>query len=227
MDTARFAKSHGFEEDYDRPNAYHYREEHPLYLENAMSSAIRFLGEFSRSPAFTGAVAPSSRYLASTIIDEVGLESASVVVEFGPGTGSFTEAILERLHPDASFVAIEVNAELVSILREKFPDIDIIESSVEQFPEILESRGHAEVDVIISGLPWASFDSALQMRIMFLVKRMLRDGGVFTTFAYLHGFILPAAWRFRRLLDSSFTDVSFSKPVWLNLPPAFCYRCTK
>jgi hypothetical protein len=54
---------------------------------------------------------------------------------------------------------------------------------------------------------------------------VLGKGGQFVTFAYLQGLILPAAQRFRKLLKQYFSEVSTSRTVWLNVPPAFIYRC--
>ena len=62
---------------------------------------------------------------------------------------------------------------------------------------------------------------------MTAVAESLRPGGTFATFAYVHAVYLPKARRFRRRLESLFTTVEISPVVWLNLPPAFVYRCTK
>lgn len=161
------------------------------------------------------------------MVSGVDAQSPSVVVEFGPGTGPFTEAILVRLGPGSHLIAIEQNDTFASILRTKFPGLDLVHGSVEALPEILQARGGRPADCIISGLPWASFDAALQRRIVAAAANSLRQGGSFATFAYVHGLMLPAAWRFRRLLQSTFRDVRQSEIVWRNLPPAFVYRCTK
>jgi phospholipid N-methyltransferase len=161
------------------------------------------------------------------MVAAIDTQSPSVVVEFGPGTGSFTEAILVRLGPGSQLIAIEQNDTFAGILRKKFPDLDLVHGSVERLPEILKARGNRPADCIISGLPWASFDAGLQRRIVAAAADGLRQGGAFATFAYVHGLVLPAAWRFRRLLESTFREVRQSEIVWRNLPPAFVYRCTK
>ncbi len=55
----------------------------------------------------------------------------------------------------------------------------------------------------------------------------LKPGGQFATFAYLQGLLLPAGKRFKKKLAQSFSKVEKSPTVWLNMPPAFVYRCTK
>lgn len=154
-------------------------------------------------------------------------EIPSLVVEFGPGTGSFTEELRLRLGPESQLIAIEQSEAFAGILQRKFPDLDLVHASVEALPEILANRGGVRVDCILSGLPWAVFEPEMQQRILTRAAESLRDGGTFATFAYVHGLVLPRARRFRRLLESTFHDVRQSEIVWRNLPPAFVYYCRK
>ena len=192
-----------------------------------LSDHISFLSEFIRRPQNTGAVAPSSRWLAETIVADIGLETASLVVEYGPGTGAFTGEILERIDSDADFIAIENNDRMRRRVRERFPDVDVADASIEALPDILAKRGHepGDVDAIVSGLPWAAFGEPLQDRLLDITASVLSPRGRFATFAYIHGLLLPAGRRFREKLDEHFTDVARSPIVWRNLPPAFVYRC--
>lgn len=154
-------------------------------------------------------------------------EIPSLVVEFGPGTGSFTEALRLRLGPQSQLIAIEQNEAFAGILQQKFPDLDLVHASVETLPAILAKRGGVQVDCIVSGLPWAVFELDVQQRILTRAAESLRDGGTFATFAYVHGLVLPRARRFRKLLESTFQEVRHSEIVWRNLPPAFVYYCRK
>ena len=54
---------------------------------------------------------------------------------------------------------------------------------------------------------------------------VLKPGGQFVTFAYLQGLLLPAAKRFRGLLEQTFRQVTTSRVVWKNVPPALAYYC--
>ena len=56
---------------------------------------------------------------------------------------------------------------------------------------------------------------------------VLRPGGQFATFAYVPGQALPAAHRLRRKLREVFSEVTTSRVVWRNTPPAFVYRCRR
>ena len=80
-------------------------------------------------------------------------------------------------------------------------------------------------DAATSGKPWAVFPENLQRDLLSALKTVLKPGGQFCTFAYLQGMILPAAQRFRKLLNEELSEVHISRIVWRNLPPAFVYRC--
>ena len=187
----------------------------------------RFLREFIRKPVSTGAIVPSSAELARLMAEEACLEGASVIVEFGPGTGPITRALIESKPENAKLIAIERNEEFVAMLRERHPTLDVAHDCVQELRNILAARGETAADRIVSGLPWGSFDESLQRDIMKAAHDSLAADGVFVTFAYLQGFALPPAWRFRKLLREMFAEVRQSDVVWRNVPPAFVYTCRK
>lgn len=174
-----------------------------------------------------GAIAPSSRQLALTMVDWFDWNTARGVVEYGPGTGVFTEQIVRRLHPDAKFFAIERDAALVTVIQHKLPQVKVIQDSVANVAQHCREIGIEQLDAVVCGLPWASFPESLQRACLDAMLEQLRPGGQFATFAYWQGLMLPAGQRFRRRLKASFTSVEISSTVWRNLPPAFVYRCTR
>src|SRR5215467_13254108 len=184
-----------------------------------------FLAEFIQKPFATGSLIPSSSYLAKTMIQEAGLTSADTVLEYGPGTGVFTSFILEELGPQSKFAAIEVNPRLAAVFRAAHPGVRLFEDSVENVRAICDSMQIETVDCVISGLPWAFFSESMQIRILDEMTGVLRPGGKFVTFGYVQSLALPAARHFSGLLQTYFRTVSKSSIVWLNVPPAFVYRC--
>ena len=180
-----------------------------------------------RNPGEIGAICPSSERLAEAIVSDVALESAATILEIGPGTGVFTEKILERKRPDAKFFAIELNESLSEKLRERFTELSVHNNCASELDEIMAKENVDAIDVVISGLPWASFPESVQDSILDAVVASLSPDGFFATFAYLQGFMLRGAHRFRAKLKSKFSKVTTSKIVWRNLPPAFVYRCHK
>jgi len=192
-----------------------------------MKEQLGFLTTFVRHPFSVGAVAPSSRWLARRMVDDMGLDEADTIVELGPGTGAFTGAILERKGRQTEYVALELDTGFAAELGRRYPDIRIVNDSAERIAAHLESIDRKHADSIICGLPWASFPEDLQRRIMSSVVDALPAGGRFATFAYIHAAWFPTARKFRRFLEEHFTNVATTPVVWRNLPPAFVYRCTK
>lgn len=187
----------------------------------------KFFKVFLRAPALTSAIVPSSPWLAERMIEHVRLEDAKVVVEIGPGTGAFTRAIQKIIPPSAFFLAIEIDPLFASHLKRRFPRVHVVNDSAERLDQHLQSLGHSSADCVLSGLPWAGFAGEEQQRILGAVLRTLRPGGLMTTYAYNHTAWLGGGRRFRKLLQSKFSDVTTTRTEWRNLPPAFVYRCRK
>jgi phosphatidylethanolamine/phosphatidyl-N-methylethanolamine N-methyltransferase len=192
-----------------------------------LAGSRRFVREFLIRPKLVGAIAPSSRGLARRMVEGLEIHKANAVVEFGPGTGAFTAEILGSLAPGATFFAIERSPSMASDFRRRFPSVTLFEDSAEHVAAFCERLGvtPGNVDCIVSGLPFASFPEDLQRRILGEVVRVLRPGGRFVTFTYHVSQLIPSGPRFRRILREYFPTVTRSRAVWLNIPPAFVYRC--
>lgn len=152
------------------------------------------------------------------------LKSAETIVEFGPGTGVFTEMIMAKKRADARFAAIEINPEFAAATRARCPGAQVFDGSAARLPELLDELGVSRCDSIVCGLPWASFRSSLQDELLGTIHECLAPGGVFLTLAYPLGLMFPAGQRFQRKLRTTFTRVETTRTVWRNLPPAFVYR---
>lgn len=185
------------------------------------------LEAFVRKPTRTGAVLPSSRWLAELMTAGMGLEEAKTVVELGAGTGAFTRLIGARARKDAFVLAFEIDPALAGELSGAIPGVQIVNDSAERISEHLHAAGHEAADTILSGLPWAIFSRELQERLLGAVVQALRPGGRFATFAYVPAAYFPPGRRFRALLRERFARVETTSIVWRNFPPAFVYRCQK
>jgi phosphatidylethanolamine/phosphatidyl-N-methylethanolamine N-methyltransferase len=188
---------------------------------------VKFLKEFITEPAATGAIAPSSTFLAQRMLEGLGLGAAEAVLEYGPGTGALTGHILNQLTPAAKFAAIELNSQFAQIFKTRYPTVPLFQDTVANARDICDYAGISSVDCVICGLPWAAFPEAMQVKCLDEMMRVLKPGGRFVTFAYVHGLPLPTARKFARLLPNYFTSVLRSPVVWLNVPPAFVYRCRR
>ncbi|MFH1641642.1 MAG: ribosomal RNA adenine dimethylase domain-containing protein [Nanoarchaeota archaeon] len=178
-------------------------------------------------PKITGAIAPSGEKLANLITEIPNLENAKVVIEFGPGTGVFTEKILKKIPQSAFYFGLELNPLFVKETLKRCPAALIYQDSAEKAGTYLKMHGLNNCDCIISGLPWGIFNKDLQDSILKAVIDVLRPGGEFLTFSYVNASRLPSSKRFKQLIYTKFNIVKTSKIVWKNIPPAFVYHCIK
>ncbi|MEV4289693.1 SAM-dependent methyltransferase [Nonomuraea bangladeshensis] len=186
-----------------------------------------FLGQFLRSPAVIGAVAPSSRRLAAAVCAPVPERGEPTVVELGPGTGPFTEEIQQRLGGRGHHLAVELNAPMAKLLAARFPLVDVAHADAARLGELLRERGLRQADVVVSGLPWAAFPEQAQRDLLGAVTAAMGQGAAFTTFSYIHAIPLSSARRFRALLAERFEEVVPGRTVWRNAPPAFVFHARR
>lgn len=196
-------------------------------MTNSIQNTVLFFGKFIASPRSIGAIAPSGPKLAQEIVRLADVGSAKTVLELGPGTGAFTSVIACHLAADAHFVAIEADPHLALLLRKKMPAVRTVAGSAEHIGRIMKSYRLPPADCIVSGLPWSTFDAALQDRILCAARDVLRPGGKFVTFSYVHALPLRQAKQFRAVMERTFATVQKSPVIWKNLPPAFIYCCQK
>ena len=181
-----------------------------------MQEKVRFFRSFLANPRAMGAILPTSRHAVRDMLDMAHLEEARFVVELGAGTGAYTEEVLKRLSPDARFLAVETDADLVSTLSGRFDDprLRIIHGSAESVEEHLEGE---KVDVIVSGLPFTSLPVPVKNNIFKEITRILTPKGVLVAIQY--------STMVQGDLNRYFASVRrrFSP---LNVPPAFLFACS-
>ena len=202
-----------------------------LRLENRATNlsdvSLHFLKAFLRSPGSVGAIWPSSPFLAKAMVQASDIHKAESVLELGPGTGAFTGEILSSLPLRATFTALEIDPELARSMSKKFPRAKVIKGCATKLGEHLANEKVAPPDAILSGLPWAAFDERLQNDILSQIHSVLRDDGVFSTFAYYGPHRLKSGKSFRRNLEKAFGKIECSPVVLRNFPPAFIYTCRR
>src|SRR5205809_5057230 len=114
-----------------------------------------FIRESKRHFRDTGALLPSSRFLARALVAELRKSRGpGRILEVGPGTGSVTAQILRLLLPADRLDAVEINAHFIKLLRCRFErewtfwrcreQVRLIHAAVETLP------GEGVYDFIIS-----------------------------------------------------------------------------
>ncbi|MGN6451821.1 MAG: class I SAM-dependent methyltransferase [Steroidobacteraceae bacterium] len=183
------------------------------------SETLLFASNFLRHPNMLGSVIPSSRFLVDQVLNPVDWASARVIVEYGPGIGTFTSEILRRMHSDAQLVAIETNRDFVRFLQRTLPDrrLHVVHDSAAEVQAVLTRLALPAPRYIISGIPLGSMPDAVRTDIALKSRAVLEPGGAFLVYQFTAR-ALPT-------LQRIFGDVrrSFERR---NFPPAQLFLCT-
>ena len=185
-------------------------------MKRDIQERLRFFRSFIANPRQVGAILPTSRRAVRDMLDMANFAQARCVVELGAGTGVYTEEVVARLHPEARFLAFEVDPELVATLDGRFQDprIRIINDSAENVGDYLNGT---KVDIIVSGLPFTSLPEPVKRNIFEQISRVLAPDGVMVAIQY--------STMVQRDLRRIFASVR-RRVSPLNVPPAFLFRCS-
>ncbi len=191
------------------------------------TSPLKFIRGFAARPRQVGAVMPSGRTLAAAMVGGLKLRPTGSVVEFGPGTGSFTQAVLNAQPAGGRYLGVELAPEFVSHLRERFPDQDFAQASAADAFDLHADRGLPPADAVLCGLPFASLPAQVQDGVVHAADRLLARGGTFRTFQYRHAFHMVNAKAFRARMDALFGPGQCVAKVLRNVPPACVMSWTR
>ena len=185
-----------------------------------------FIRNFLRDSQ-VASVAPSSKYTVEKICSSVDFSSAKLVLEYGPGTGVFTRAILARLPADARLVAFETHQSFVTELRKAIPDrrLTVLHSNAADVGLELARLGLSGADYAISGIPFSFIPPEIKREIIYQTAEVLHDEGEFITYQVLP-FNFPADRHLRDYLTDYFS-LSETSYEFRNVPPLRIYRCLK
>lgn len=179
----------------------------------SLSPQALFLQGFFKHPVMVGSVIPSSQRLIRKMLSKVDWENTKVFVEYGPGVGTFCRPILERLAPDAKFIAIDTNPDFVAYLRQSIvdPRFSAIHGSAADVNQIVADHGLEHADFVLSGLPFSTLPAGVGEVIAEATHRVIRPGGAFLVYQFnpnVKNFLTP---HFPRI------DCDME---WWNIPPA-------
>ena len=176
-----------------------------------------FFRQFLKHPGMIGSVIPSSRTLVDAVLEPVDWERARLFVEYGPGVGTFPRPILERMHPDATLIAIDLNLDFVAWLDAQIDDprLRVVHGSAVDVRRFIREAGHQQADYVLSGLPFSTLPDGVGAAICAETRAALRPGGEFLIYQYSR-YVL-------RLLTPLFGAIS-ERLEWRNIPPCRVIR---
>jgi phosphatidylethanolamine/phosphatidyl-N-methylethanolamine N-methyltransferase len=172
-----------------------------------MNEFALFRRRLLRNPRQVSAIAPSSRYLARAMAEGLGPQTGRVV-EFGPGTGCLTKAILAAGVAPENLSLFELDSDFVSHLTAAFPGVAVHHLGADHADKVVAPG----VGAVVSGLP-------LREAILGAAFRVLAPGAPYIQFTYGPKPPVPP-----ESLEKLGLRVESGRKVWLNLPPARVYR---
>lgn len=178
---------------------------------------LRFL-QTALSDHKVGAVTESSSHAIRGILKALPAR-CEYVVEYGPGLGVVTRAVISHLVPSGRLVAIETNNHFVRELQKQAdPRLVVLEDDVVARMEQWSNLGLPRIDAVISGIPFSFLAPRLRERLIKKTYEALAPGGVFVVYQY-SPLVFP-------ILKKYFDRVSVSfEPR--NLPPYFIMKGVK
>lgn len=186
----------------------------------APSPQWQFLRGFLKNPVMVGSIIPSSRILIEKMLAPVDWANTRLFVEYGPGVGTFTRPILDKLAPDAKLVTIDTNAEFTRYLRESIndPRLLAVNGSAADVEQVLVDHGLDSADYVLSGLPFSTLPPGVGEAIAEATASVIRPGGAFLVYQFnpkVIDFIEP---------HFEYIERGFE---WINVPPATLFWAYK
>ena len=177
------------------------------------SPAMMFLKGFFKHPVMVGAVASSSQRLVRHVLSRVDWGNCKLFVEYGPGVGTFTRPILERLASDGKLIVIDTNPDFIAYLKATIDDPRLVAvcGSASDVKHIVKDQGFEKADFIASGLPFSTLPPGVGDQIAKATHEILRPGGAFLVYQYnpkVRNFLTPHWPKIDHAIE------------WWNIPPA-------
>ena len=169
----------------------------------------------------TGAIAPSSKFLARDLVDQLkcDLNRTSCpplnILELGPGTGPLTKEIIKLLRPADHMDIVEVQKNFFEIIDEKFSSDNISA----HLADILHFEPTRSYDYIFSSLPYENMPAATSRRIWEKKLSLCKQNSYICYFKYVKFRNFKSDFE-EKVVDEYEHDKKF---VLRNIPPAKLY----
>jgi phospholipid N-methyltransferase len=184
------------------------------------SDVITFARAWAAEPCRIGAILPSGDALSALITSEIGPDSGDIL-ELGPGTGVFTEALLGRGVRQEKLTLIESSPTFAQLLNLRFPKARVVAMDAQELDteRLFEGR---PLGAIISGLPLLSLAARSVERILAGAFAYARPSASLFQFSYSPLCPVPYSILERQGLQA--TRVGWTLR---NVPPASVYRISR
>ena len=182
-------------------------------------SKLKFIKQYITKPRTTGAIMPSSKYLAAKMVKSIDFANAKCIAEYGAGTGVFTRQLIQKRDPSTLLLVFEMNEAFCNMLKQEFanqPNMFIINDSAAKIGEYLAKFNQPHADYVVSGLPFASIPQEIAVNILQQTKMHIKKEGKFITFQYT---LLK-----KDFIGQFFSEIKLARE-FRNMPPAYILCC--
>jgi len=189
-----------------------------LHKSSRSEETLLFAKNFLQHPRMLGSLIPSSRFLIDRLMSKIDWKRARTIVEYGPGVGTITAHILERMDPEARLVVFEMNERFVRYLVRAFPDsrLHIVHGSAENVHKELERLKLEGADYVISGIPFNHMRFEIREKITRRTREALNPGGEVLIYQFTRT-VLP---HLRTHFDKVYQEFELR-----NFLPALLFHC--
>lgn len=176
------------------------------------SATAIFVKSFLADPLGVASIVPSSVQTVHRMLAPIAWRRVRTFVEYGPGVGTFTTAVLNRLPTYGRLIAIDTNAAFIDHLGHSIrdPRFEAVRGSAADVRTILADLRETGADCVLSGVPFSALGPRTGETIVRESARIMRPGACFMAYQIKADIEGP--------LRRHFTTVERATQWW-NVPP--------
>jgi len=166
-------------------------------------------------------ITPCSQYTVRKLCNKIDYSTDKVIVEFGPGSGGFTQYMLDHMTNHSRLITIELNQAFIpglKAMQSQDKRLSVYQEDAQHLPWILSKEGIASVDYALSGIPFSLIPTEARQQIVKHTCRHLKPGGTFLLY--------QTSYRMVKTLRSYFDEVAKDFEL-RNVPPMYLMEATK
>jgi phospholipid N-methyltransferase len=188
-----------------------------------MIETLTYVKNFLRD-RHVASITPTSQFGVKGLCSTIDFKQTHLIVEYGPGTGVFTNYLLKNMRSDGKLIAIERNRDFGSFLRQTIhdPRAIIFNDSAENVIDTLSACKESEADYVISGIPFMWIPDHVKDKIIQNTFKALKPGGKFLVYQTC----LQMDYHLKVHLEQFFGPVRARYEI-RNFPPLRLYEATK
>lgn len=184
-----------------------------------MKDRVKFFKTAFFNPK-TGAIVRSSHYVIDDVLKLIGHQRLKQVIEYGPGDGVMTRALLKCLEAGGTLTVVEADSKFLHTLQSiKDPRLRIIEGTIQEVSSDLKKYDIEKPDLVVSSIPFSLLKLAERERVVQYTYDILPAGGKFIVF---HQY----SWLMLKPLRKKFKKVA-TRLEPRNLLPCFIFCAEK